>query len=68
MALASAGGVADDEADDGGVVVAAAIVAVGTRVGVAIGEDGAVAQAEASKTIAINQQRKACQASRILCA
>jgi hypothetical protein len=62
VALAPADGTADDEADDAlgrdaGVVVTAANVDAGTTLGVALGADGAVAHAEPSNAMAINQRR-----------
>jgi hypothetical protein len=62
VASAPAGGTAGEEADDGlgldaGVVVMAANVDSGATLGVALGADGAVAQAEPSKAMAINQRR-----------
>lgn len=61
-ALATADGVAGDGADDGlgldaGVVASAAKADGATTVGVALGTDDAVAQAEPSKAMATNQGR-----------
>jgi len=62
VALVPADGTASDEADDGleldaGVVVTAVNADAGTTLGVVLGADGAVAQAEPSKAMAINQRR-----------
>jgi hypothetical protein len=62
VALATADGVAGDGADDGlgldaGVVASAAKADGGATVGVALGTDDAVAHAEPSKAMAINQRR-----------
>jgi hypothetical protein len=64
VALAPADGSAGDEADaglglDAGVVGTAPIVDGGAALGVRLGADGVVAQAEPSRAIAINQRRTA---------
>jgi hypothetical protein len=62
VALATADGVAGDGTDDGLGLDACVVGSVakadgGTTVGVALGTDGAVAQAEPSKAMATNQRR-----------